>query len=349
MLEISGLSIRAGDFRLRDVSFTLSENDHVVIVGASGAGKSLLLRAIAGLHAVDSGQIVRNGFDVTHEPTYRRRLPLIHQQPVLFGDRTVRANLQFPLRYRNGGNGTLEDIAERLDCASLLDRKPGSLSGGEQQRVALGRGLLTGAETLLLDEPLSALDVAARGELRSLLQDLRGHGISFLHVTHDYQEALALASHIGVIENGTLLQFGSREEILSDPRSPFVAQFAGIRNVIAGELLPSAPGRVREFSTGRFSASILTDEEPGSGFLLLRAEDVTLARQVVDDSARNHFRGTVENVLPAALGKEVAVDVGVTLTAHISHEAAEALAPKPGDTLYAGFKATAAGFIRSQS
>lgn len=341
MLSVDGLTIRAGTFRLSDVSLTVDRGDYAILLGQSGAGKSLLLEALAGIQPIRGGFIKLAKNDITNLPIHRRNLPLVTQRPRLFPHMTVRRNIGYALRSKE----TVESLAHRVGADHLLDRMPGSLSGGEAQRVALARALATGAACILLDEPLTALDVTARQELRHVLRALNAEGQTFLHVTHEYEEALALATKLGVIENGRLTQFGTPHEILSDPRSSFVARFVGIRNVFEGELLPPGDGNLREFRADGTSLWVLSDAEAGPGYLLLRSEDVTASLTPVEDSARNHFEGSVRDIVSARLGKEVTVDAGAAITALVSAESCDALKLVPGAAVYVNFKAAAARFV----
>lgn len=341
MLTVEGLTLHAGSFMLRNVSFAIAQGDYAILLGESGAGKSLLLEALAGFQPTERGSIRRGGEEISRAPIHWRNLPLVTQRPRLFPHLSVRRNIGYALR----SGATVDALAARVGATDLLDRMPGSLSGGESQRVAIARALATGARCILLDEPLSALDVRARNDLRGVLRSLHAEGQAFLHVTHDYEEALALATKLGVIEGGRLAQFGTPHEILADPRSSFVARFVGIRNVFEGELSPATDGNLREFKTGAARFWVLSDAAAGSGYFLLRAEDVTLSLNPVVDSARNHFQGAVTEMVTARLGKEVTVDVGAPISALVTAEACSALGLAAGARVYVHFKASAARFL----
>lgn len=353
MLEIRGLTKRLGDFHLREASFTVEEGAYFVLLGASGVGKTVLLEAVAGLLRPDSGSVHLDGRDITVERIQRRGLALIYQDQALFPHLNVARNIAYGLRCRGQSRATAHGrvavLAAEVGVVHLLERSAPSLSGGEAQRVALARALATEPRCLLLDEPLSALDIAARGDLQAFLRRLNRAGHTMLHVTHDYEEALALATHVAVMEEGRIVQVGPPEEVFARPRSAFVARFAGIRNVLPGRLRRGGGDQddLAEFATAGPVVHVLTEAEEGAGFLLLRSEDITLSTTPPDTSARNTFAGTVTDVAPARRGVEITVDVGVPLHAVVTAGSVSRLGLACGAKVHASFKATAARVIAS--
>ncbi|MCK4349485.1 MAG: ATP-binding cassette domain-containing protein, partial [Candidatus Krumholzibacteria bacterium] len=241
MLRVEGLSKKLGNFAVRDVSFDVGRGDYFVLLGASGVGKTVLLETITGITSPDAGRIVFDGREITRERIQKRNIGLVFQDQALFPHMTVKQNIAYGLRSRGAWCGRtdkrVEEIARDLEITPLLNRRPGTLSGGEAQRVALARALVTETKCLLLDEPLSSLDVSARSGMRALLRRLNRSGITMVHVTHDYEEAIALATRIGVMERGTIVQTGPPDEIFRRPASEFVASFIGIRNFFPGVLI----------------------------------------------------------------------------------------------------------------
>ena len=206
--------------------------------------------------------------------------------------------------------------------------------------------MATGPRCLLLDEPLSALDSGARGRMRSLLRRLNRGGQTVLHVTHDYEEAISLASRVAIMEEGRISQVGTREEVFHHPRSEFVARFVGIRNFFRGKLeAPRAREESREFVTAGAVFRVLTDAPGGPGHLMVRSEDVTVSDSRPHTSARNTFEGSIVDLAPARLGVEVTVDIGVELSALITAGSVEELGLECGKRVFASFKASAARFI----
>ena len=210
---------------LEDVSLTIQAGECFVLLGPSGSGKSTLLRLIAGLEESTGGTIHIRGRNVAAVPPHERGVSYLGQRPVLYPDRPVRGNLTFGIAVENS---QLDEIASLLGIAGLLDRRPGELSGGQLQRVALGRALLRDAPILLLDEPLTSLDGPMRWDLRRILHLLQSRRrATMIYVTHDQEEALSLADRLAVFEEGRLVQVGTPAEVLSRPATAFVARHLG--------------------------------------------------------------------------------------------------------------------------
>ena len=210
---------------LEDVSLTIQAGECFVLLGPSGSGKSTLLRLIAGLEELTSGSIRIRGQPVDGVPPHSRGVSYLGQRPVLYPDRPVRGNLTFGIAVETP---LLDEIASLLGIGDLLDRRPGELSGGQLQRVALGRALLRPAPILLLDEPLTSLDGPLRWDLRRILHLLQSRRrATMIYVTHDQEEALSLADRLAVFEEGRLVQAGTPCEVLSRPATAFVARHLG--------------------------------------------------------------------------------------------------------------------------
>jgi ABC-type sugar transport system ATPase subunit len=207
VILLERISIQAGAFALSEVSFTVPAGAYGVLMGPTGCGKTTLVEIICGLRKANAGRVLVNDRDVTAEPPGNRGVGYVPQDGALFPTLTVRQQLGFALRIRRQpSEARVAELAGHLGIAHLLDRKPPGLSGGERQRVALGRALAARPAVLLLDEPLSALDEAMRGDMRSLLKTVqRENGVSVLHVTHDRAEAQALADMVLRLENGKVI------------------------------------------------------------------------------------------------------------------------------------------------
>jgi ABC-type sugar transport system ATPase subunit len=258
--KVYGDSVRALD----SLDLDVTAGELLVVVGPSGSGKTTLLRLVAGLDRPTTGTIRLEGRDgvdrdLAGVPPRERDVALVFQSLALYGHLTVEQNLAFALNAQTWGGriGSLWwrgaigadaqakvlSVAKLLEIENLLDRRPAELSGGEQQRVALGRAIVREPKALLLDEPLSSLDLPTRRSLRRELKDLQRHlNVPTIYVTHDQAEALAIGDRIAVLDRGRLVQVGTPSEIYERPKTRFVAEFFGPlgMNLIEGELLPDA-------------------------------------------------------------------------------------------------------------
>ncbi|GBC76637.1 Spermidine/putrescine import ATP-binding protein PotA [bacterium HR08] len=247
-IRVEGVTKRYGAVTaLEAVSLEVERGEFLTLLGPSGSGKTTLLRVIAGLERPDEGRVYLGGADVTDLPPYRRRVHTVFQQYVLFPHLNVYKNIAFGLEQKRLPRREIERrVAAALELVRLSGyerRWPHELSGGEQQRVALARALVLEPEALLLDEPLAALDLQLRKEMQRELKRLqREVGISFLMVTHDQEEALALSDRIAVIAEGRLQQIGTPREVYENPETAFVATFLGAANVFEAEVMARENG-----------------------------------------------------------------------------------------------------------
>jgi ABC-type sugar transport system ATPase subunit len=232
-LELKAITRRYGSaVVLDDVSLSVADGEFLVLVGPSGCGKSTLLRIVAGLVAASSGDVLLDGERVNDLEPRERDVAMVFQNYALYPHMTVRANLAFPLRLAGLPRERVREEVARaagvLGLESLLDRKPGTLSGGQMQRVALGRAIVRSPRLFLFDEPLSNLDAQLRGQMRAEIAGLhRRLGITTVYVTHDQAEAMTLGSRIAVLEGGRLQQVGAPLEVFQRPATAFVASFIG--------------------------------------------------------------------------------------------------------------------------
>jgi molybdate transport system ATP-binding protein len=306
----------------------------VALVGPSGAGKSTVLRAVAGLVRPARGTVECDGAawfgDGTNLRPEERSVGFVFQEYALFPHLTVERNVCFGGRADDG-------LLDRLGIAHLAKAKPRELSGGERQRVALARALARKPSVLLLDEPMAALDAHTRSLVRTELHDLlRELRLPTLLVTHDFEDAAALADRVGVLVEGRLRQLGTPADVLAMPADPFVARLAGA-NVLPGEASPGAGG-LTAVTLGSGTTVYAADEAEGRVEVVLYPWDVTLALEAPADSAVNHVRGEILSIV--SLGNRARVRLPL-LTAEVTAASIERLELAPGREVVATFKATA--------
>ncbi len=341
MLKLENISLTVGTFQLKDISFSVERGDYFVVLGFSGVGKSILLESIAGLLEPSAGSISLRGKDITHMAVQKRNISIVYQDADLFPHLTVFENIAYPLHSRGAHDisSKVLQAAEQVGIAALLQRKPYTLSGGEYQRVSLARSLAAGSDLFLLDEPLSSLDSKSKKELRTVLRKLNRNGKTIIHVTHDHQEAISLASKIGILENGSIVHVGIPEDVFQHPKSEFVAHFIGVHNFLKGELRSLPQSDLKEFHSNGMTIFCLTDMEDGEAFLVIEPNEITISSTEEISSSRNHFQGTVTDISSAHVGLEITVLAGREFIAAISNEARKALALEIGKEVWINFKA----------
>jgi len=313
MLRTERLCKRLDSFCLQDISLEVKEGDYYVLLGRSGAGKTQLLELICGLTPPDKGKIFLGGVDITHRRVQDRGIGLVFQDLALFPHFTVKDNIMYPLKIMKlplkQRIEKVQRAAEEMNITDLLLRKPGNLSGGEKQRVALARTLVTEPKVLLLDEPMASVDASLKDSIRRMLRRLNRNGQTIVHVTHDFGEAISLASHVGVMHNGQIIQEGTPEEVFTNPANRFVARYAGIKNFFRIVFIKSY-NNFSCITDNRTKFRLPKGEYPSSGLLILAAGEVILSRQGAAGMQINNIHGVIEDIVPSPSGYEVTVNAG---------------------------------------
>lgn len=267
---------------LKGITFEVQEGELVCLLGSSGSGKSTMLRIIAGLEEPKSGKVICKGEDFTDKPTHERGFGLMFQDYALFPHRSVAENIAFGLRMAGRSKIEIESLVQNalasIRMQEFADRPVTELSGGEQQRVALARALAPDPHLLMLDEPLGALDHNLRTELlKDLRKRLHDSQKPVIYVTHDQEEAFALADRLLLLHAGILVQEGAPETVFNQPANAWVASFLGLGNLVPAKLVTS---KFVEIDFGRFELGTSSDLEIGSEcMLLLRPEDALLGEK----------------------------------------------------------------------
>lgn len=282
-LVLKNISKKFGELvAVKDVDLVIEPAEFICFLGPSGCGKTTLLRIITGFEQQTTGDVIYDGNNINDVIPQKRDFGIVFQSYALFPNMTVHQNVAFGLKMRKMPHRLIDErVSEILQLVGLADWEshyPSQLSGGQQQRVALGRALAIKPKVLLLDEPLSALDAKIRIRLRTVIKKLQEElGITMIYVTHDQEEALALADRVAIMRDGEIRQIGSPYEIYKKPKTSFIAEFVGTSNFITGEKIN---GRVR-FGRLEFAVENLDDSAKGTVYLAIRPENIEL----VDETA----------------------------------------------------------------
>ncbi len=350
MLDIKGMSKQLGDFSLENISFTVENGDYFVLLGESGAGKSVILELIAGMENVDAGSISLKGKDITHLAIQDRGISMVFQDFAIFPHLTVADNIAYSLKAKSYSKAEIKkrvvQLADEMEISSLLDRKPKGLSGGELQRVALARALAAEPQLLLLDEPLAAVDIRLKDQLRSLLRRLNRKGITILHVTHDFDEALSLANRIAVIHQGKLISCGTADEIFHAPNHPFIARFVGIKNFFPAVLkAPTENDNRIAILASEMNIEITSDSDEGEGFVVIPSDEIILSAEKLTSSASNCFKGMIKDIIPTVRGIDIVIDCGEIFHVTVTRKSVEKLHLEQGKAFWISWKALSGKFI----
>ncbi|MCS6845693.1 MAG: ABC transporter ATP-binding protein [Caldilineales bacterium] len=305
---------------LREVSFAVEAGELVCLLGPSGCGKTTLLRIVAGLEQPDSGQVRFEGQDLAGVPVHRRGFGLMFQDYALFPHKSVAENIAFGLRMapkeqRLDRQSLQRRVAEMLTLVNLVgyeDRRVHELSGGEQQRVALARSLAPRPRLLMLDEPLGSLDRVLREELMLELRHiLKRVGTTALYVTHDQQEAFAIADRVVILQRGRVEQVGAPAAVYRRPATPFVARFLGMQNLLPGRVVALTPQPTVATAVGTFACAGCAPEAAVGAVVtvVIRPDAAAPAASCADGDRRNCLEGTLTEL--SFRGSQVKIECAV--------------------------------------
>ncbi len=299
-LRMRGLTKEFASFTaVRDLDLDIPTGSFFALLGPSGCGKTTTLRMVAGLETPTSGTITLGGKDITYAKPYKRPVNTVFQNYALFPHLDIFENVAFGLRRRKVGNmdKQVHEMLNLVELDSQVRKKPMQLSGGQQQRVALARALINEPEVLLLDEPLGALDLKLRRSMQVEIKRIQSEvGLTFVHVTHDQEEAMTMADTVAVMNHGIIEQMGSPSELYENPKTTFVANFLGQSNLIEGTIT-GRPGDVVNVDMHGIAVSVPADRshaEGGQGWLGIRPEKVLIGEEGADlDAPGNTIPGGV--------------------------------------------------------
>ena len=350
MLTVRGISKRFGETTvLSGISAEIERGEIFTIIGPSGAGKSTLLRLINLLDTPTEGSIILDGIPIHSDRSIevRRRMGMVFQKPAVFKS-TVYENIALGLWFRNEPEAIVrEKVSESLEIVGLAgfeDRKAVTLSGGEMQRVAIARVMVTDPDLLLLDEPTANLDPVSVGVIEDLIIRInREFRTTIIMSTHDMFQGQRLAHRMGVMVDGRFAQIGTSREIFTTPHDRYVARFVGVENLIDG-IISSSDGGIATIDTGGVLVQVVTPLSAGSRITVcLRPEDIAVGLKPDHaESVRNVLAGTVVSITAMGPLTRLTLDCGIRLVAVVTWKAAEELDIEEGSEISASFKATAA-------
>jgi molybdate/tungstate transport system ATP-binding protein len=339
VIRIKNLSFNLGRFALKEINLEVWKNEFFVILGHSGAGKTVFLECVAGIHQPEQGEIWINGQNVSRLRPEQRYLGYVPQDYVLFPFLNVRENIIFGLKRRGLGGAEIKQrlyrLADLLGIANLLERDVISLSGGEKQRAALARALAPQPRILLLDEPLSSLDVQTAKHLRLSLKRIHNElGITTVHITHNHAEAWELGDRIAIMDNGGIAQVGRARDIFFSPQNDIVSNFIGSLNILqCDDCQVLTPGLVQVTCSGM--QVIMPHVGSNIAKLAIAPGDVYISDVLPPGPAINRYRGVIREIedLNSIIRLNVAVGDNI-IRAEISPDLAETMKLAPGREIY---------------
>jgi len=349
VILIENLSRSWRGFSLKNINLRVEDGEYFVILGPTGAGKTLLLETIAGFHPPDQGRILINGVDVTNLPPERRGIGFVYQDYMLFPHMTVWENVEFGLKVRGVPSPErrrmVNEVLELVGLTHLQNRMPSTLSGGERQKTALARALVIRPRALLLDEPLSALDVNAQKRLRGELKRIHEQtGVTTIHVTHNQFEAYFLADRIAVMRAGSIVQVGSPDDVFRRPKDDFVARFVGFENLFEGRVVQRSGG-ISTIDLHGVRVEAVT-QKTGRCVIGIRPDDIILSRAPIRSSMRNVLKGEVVDWIDVGPLINVIVKVDtLSFAVLITKRSFVEMNLKMGDKVYLAFKASSVHVI----
>lgn len=350
MLRVNNLNINFDEFSLSDINFSLSKGEYFMLLGESGTGKSVILECIAGIINQTSGHILLNGKDISNHSIQKRKVGLVFQDYALFPNYNVYDNIAYPLKIRNHSKTKIKERinehVELFEIKHLLNRSTETLSGGEKQRVALARTLTLNPDILLLDEPLSAIDISLKSELRSLLRKINSKGQTIIHVTHDYEEAISLAHNVAIIHQGKIIQSGSPKDVFQNPKNRFVAHFGGIKNFHKAEIKSNMNNDSKTaIINSDISFTLLTNHKSKLGHVLIGQKNISVSHDKPRNKEHNNFEGIVLEIVPARIGFELVVETSIKFYVSISSKTQSDKNFTVGQRVWITFNASAVRFI----
>jgi ABC-type Fe3+/spermidine/putrescine transport system ATPase subunit len=317
-LELKNVSKSWRGFELKNIEIEVETGDYFIILGPTGAGKTLLLETIMGFHTPDKGKIFLDGTDITEEPPERRNIGYVSQKCVLFPHMNVRQNVEFGLKMRGTGKTerekTVNYVLEFMGLKPQEHRLPATLSGGEKQKVALARVLATKPQTIIFDEPLTGIDAETARELKNELKRIHRTGKTIIHVTHNQIEGFSLGNKMTVMNSGEIVQTGAPKELFVKPLNKFMARFLGYENIFDAKLVEKK-GSLSLVTVEGIKVKISETVDTPECVIAVRPEDISISFSPIENDTDNILKGTVIEF--ADQGPTVSITVDAMLTFNV--------------------------------
>jgi len=334
MLVLENIHYKIDDFELNSINLRVKNGEYVVILGESGSGKTVLLDIISGFRKPNKGKILKNETEITRCPIHKRGFAYVTSDNSLFPHLNVKNNIKLSNKL---DEREYDLLVSDFGLSSLLKKYPNDLSSGEKQRVALARAIATKPDVLLLDEPLSSIDVNLRYEIMLLLRQLKKNGFTVIHVTHDVNEAIILSDLAVIMHNGRIVQKGNIFEILKKPANIFVAKLAGIKNVYKAQYYEKNIYKVEN------SINIMTNNynQYNDCIIIISSSDVVLSRYPIQSSMQNGFKGKIIDIITSQNSIDIVININILIHATITQQSYEEMKLSVGNEIWVYFKASA--------
>jgi ABC-type Fe3+/spermidine/putrescine transport system ATPase subunit len=347
-LELCGINKDFDGFKITDLSLIAEPSQYLVIIGPTGAGKTLLLETIQGFHELDSGEILLDGADITQLPQQQRRIAYVPQNPIFPPQNTMAQILSYGADkiYKDAGR-ILYGITEMMKLQPHMERQVMTLSGGEKRKLALARALIQQPRVLLLDEPLNNLDIISQSSLRDEIQMIHRYlGLTTIHVTHDQTEALSMADKLAVVRNGELRAMGTVEQVYNDPRDEYAARFFGYRNIYdVSEYQHGIPYSKVNIGSITLRTSHIPDTDQNK--VAVHGSEIILHRKTPVNTGDNLLQGTVAEITTTGPTCYITTDIGVKIVLTMGRRPVEAANLKKGEEVWIQFSTEAVKPIRA--
>jgi molybdate transport system ATP-binding protein len=295
-LKLEKISKSWSDFNLKNITLNIENNDYLVILGPNGAGKTLLLETIIGFHKPDKGRIILNGIDITDEPPEKRNIGYVSQMSFLFPNMTVSQNVEFSLKMKGlpktNRSQKVNQLLELMGLTSISNRRSTTLSGGEKQRVSLARAIATESQIIILDEPLTGIDLETASKIKHALKRLHLSGKTLIHVTHNQVEGFSLGSKMAIMNSGEIMQTGKPKEIFGKPQNTFVARFLGYENIFKAKLI-NQQGLLSIVNSNGVTLKVAGHIVNSECTIAVRPEDILVERSPIKNEKMNILKGTI--------------------------------------------------------